>query len=127
VEQQIFNGFYGWNDKARLKEFQGADWLRRQEIVATFDDARLRQLGARLVAFHSSSLLSESDRRRYLGWRRERWNVPIDVEVDWMTLEKARQAILEMREATVNDPSMLELSEAFLSMLEANSLGSKPN
>jgi hypothetical protein len=44
-----------------------------------------------------------------------------------MTLEKARQAILEMREATVNDPSMLELSEAFLSMLEANSLGSKPN
>lgn len=114
VEQQIFNGFYSWNDKARLKEFQGADWPRRQEIVATFEDARLRQLGARLVAFHSPNLLSDSDRRRYLAWRRDRWNASTDTEVEWMTLGKARQALLEMKAASAQDPAMLEEIEAFI-------------
>lgn len=114
VEQQIFNGFYSWNDKARLKEFQGADWPRRQEIVATFEDARLRQLGARLVAFHSPNLLSDSDRRRYIAWRRDRWNASTDTEVEWMTLGKARQALLEMKAASAQDPAMLEEIEAFI-------------
>lgn len=114
VEQQIFSGFYNWNDKARLKEFQGADWPRRQEIVATFEDARLRQLGARLVAFHSPNLLSDSGRRRYIAWRRDRWNVSTDAEVEWMTLGKARQALLEMKAASAQDPAMLDEIEAFI-------------
>lgn len=120
VEQQIFNGFYNWNDKARLKEFQGGDWPRRQEIVATFEDARLRQLGARLVAFHAPKLLSDSDRRRYIAWRRKRWNAPADVEVEWMTLEKARRALLEMPPAAEQDQSMLENIEAFIAVLSAS-------
>jgi len=114
VERQIFNGFYGWNDKARLKEFQGADWPSRQEIVATFEDARLRQLGSRLVAFYAPNLLSDNERRRYLAWRRERWNAPADTEVEWMTLEKASQALLEMQAAPVQDLSMIEEIEAFI-------------
>lgn len=117
VEQQIFNGFYSWNDKARLKEFQGADWPRRQEIVATFEDARLRQLGSRLVAFYAPNLLSDNERRRYIAWRRERWNAPADTEVEWMTLEKACQALLEMQAAPVQDPSMIEEIEAFMAGL----------
>jgi exodeoxyribonuclease-1 len=126
VEQQIFDGFYGWNDKARLKEFQGADWPRRQEIVASFQDARLRQLGARLVAFHAPNLLSESDGRRYIAWRHERWKVPAEVQVEWMTFQKASQALSEMRATTAIDTSMLEAIEAFLSMLDAKSAINKP-
>ena len=117
VERQIFNGFYGWNDKARLKEFQGADWPRRQEIVATFEDARLRQLGSRLVAFYAPNLLSDNERRRYIAWRRERWNAQAETEIEWMTLEKARRALLQMQAAPVQDPSMIEEIEAFMSGL----------
>ena len=58
-EQQIFKGFYGWNDKARLKKFQGADWRRQKEILAAFEDALPCQLGWRLLAFHAAELLSE--------------------------------------------------------------------
>jgi exodeoxyribonuclease I len=126
VEQQIFNGFYSWKDKARLKEFQGADWPRRQEIVATFGDARLRQLGARLVAFHSPNLLSDSDLRRYIAWRRERWNAPVDVEVEWMTLEKARQALVEVQAAPVQDPSMMEEIEVFMAGLASSTANAEP-
>jgi Exonuclease I len=82
--------------------------------VATFEDARLRQIGARLVAFHSPNLLSDSDRRRYIAWRRDRWNASTDTEVEWMTLGKARQALLEMKAASAQDPAMLEEIEAFI-------------
>jgi exodeoxyribonuclease-1 len=124
VEQQIFHGFYSWNDKARLKEFQVADWQRRQEIVATFEDARLRQLGARLVAFYATNLLSDSDRCRYTSWRRERWNA--DTEAEWMTLEKARQALREMQLASPHDPSILEEIDAFIEGLESSIARGEP-
>ena len=126
VERQIFHGFYGWNDKGRLKVFQGADWQRRQEIVATFEDARLRQLGSRLVAFYASNLLSDSERRRYIAWRRERWNAPADTEVEWMTLEKACKALVEMQAAPEQDPSMMEAIEAFIAGLAASAANEEP-
>ena len=126
VERQIFNGFYSWNDKARLKEFQGADWPRRQEIVTTFEDARLRQLGSRLVAFFAPNLLSDNERRRYIAWRRERWNAPADTEVEWMTIERAREALLERQAAPVQDPSMIEEIEAFMQRLEASATNEEP-
>ncbi|MFY0624125.1 MAG: exodeoxyribonuclease I [Pelagimonas sp.] len=121
VERQIFNGFYGWNDKARLKEFQGADWPRRQEIVATFEDARLRQIGSRLVAFYAPNLLSDKERRRYIAWRRERWNVPDETEVEWMTLEKARQALLEMQVGSAQESSSFGEIEEFIAELGTSS------
>jgi exodeoxyribonuclease-1 len=126
VERQIFNGFYGWNDKARLKEFQGADWPRRQEIVATFEDARLHQLGSRLVAFYAPNLLTDNERRRYIAWRRERWNAQAETEVEWMTLEKARRALLQMQAAPVQDPSMIEEIEAFMSGLVSSTANAEP-
>lgn len=126
VEKQIFNGFYGWNDRARLKEFQRADWPRRQEIVATFEDARLRQLGARLVAFYAPSLLSNSERRRYLAWRRKRWNAPADADVQWTTFEQARQALLGMRAAEGCNPSILDEIETFVVRLQASAAIGEP-
>ena len=126
VERQIFNGFYSWNDKALLKEFQGADWSRRQEIVATFEDARLRQLGSRLVAFYAPNLLSNSERRRYIAWRRERWNGTAGTELEWMTIQKAREAIVQMQAAEAHDPSVLKETEAFIAGLEARAAHGEP-
>lgn len=114
VEKQIFNGFYSWSDKKRLKEFQGADWPQRQEIVASFDDTRLRQLGRRLVAFYANDLLSKDERRQYDEWRYGRWHAASQHGTDWMTTEKARQAIVEMRDASTYDSAMLDEIEAFL-------------
>lgn len=108
VEKQIFNGFYKWSDKARLKEFQTADWPRRQEIVASFDDKRLRQLGRRLIAFYAPALLSEGEMRQFADWRRERWHaLPAD-EQEWLTIEGARTMIAEMRAAPSCDTDTLD-------------------
>ena len=119
VEQQIFNGFYSWSDKALLKEFQAADWPRRQEIVASFVDARLRQLGRRLVASYAPALLSDEERGQFAIWRRERWHAPDQAEPEWTTLGKAQQAISEMKASSPYDLATIEEIERFLSGLEA--------
>jgi exodeoxyribonuclease-1 len=76
VEKQIFSGFYSNADKALLAEFQRVDWPRRQEIAATFNDPRLRQLGRRLVASHAPQLLTTEELAKYQLWLRERWSAP---------------------------------------------------
>jgi len=118
VEKQIFSGFYSWSDKALLKEFQAADWPRRQEIVASFGDARLRQLGRRLVASYAPALLSEEERGQFAVWRRERWHAPEHAETEWTTFGKARQAISEMKTSSSYDLVPLEEIEIFISDME---------
>jgi exodeoxyribonuclease I len=125
IEQQIFGGFYGSNDKARLKEFQAADWSRRQEIVATFKDTRLRQLGSRLVAFYAPYLLSDSERRQHISWCRERWNAPSGRDVQWMTFEHARQVLSDIRATEEFDAIMLDEIETFIVNLETNAAGNE--
>ncbi|WP_223427975.1 exonuclease domain-containing protein [Tateyamaria pelophila] len=114
VEKRIFSGFYNWSDKALLKEFQDADWRHRQEIVSSFEDARLRQLGHRLIAFYANGLLSEGERRKYETWLQERWDAPDQPETEWMTLDKASKAIEEMRVEASHDGAMLDDIERLL-------------
>jgi len=112
VEKQIFEGFYSHADKALLAEFQRADWRQRQDIVAGLSDLRLRQLGRRLVAFHAPQLLSPEDRAEYEVWLSERWSAPDAPETEWMTANKARRALDEIR---LNDG----LNEALIGEIEA--------
>jgi len=97
VEKQIYGGFYSHADKALLVEFQHADWRRRQEIVSSLADPRLRQLGRRLVAFHAPELLSAEDRMQYRAWLEERWSAPDVVETEWTSSDRARSALADMR------------------------------
>lgn len=118
VEKQIFGGFYSHADKSLLAEFQEADWHRRQEIVATLSDARLRQLGRRLVAFHAPELLSQEERGQYQTWLRERWFAPNTPETEWMGLAKARQALDEVRTKPENNDELIGEIEAYLQHFE---------
>lgn len=96
VEKQIFSGFYSNADKALLAEFQRVDWPRRQEIAATFNDPRLRQLGRRLVAFHAQHLLAPEELAKYQLWLHGRWSAPDVPETEWLTARKALSALDEI-------------------------------
>ena len=112
VEEQIFGGFYSHADKALLAEFQRVGWRRRQEIVAALDDARLRQLGRRLVAFHAPQLLSPQQRTQFEAWQCERWSAPDTQETGWMTIDKAQRALDEVQASReLNDERVTELAD----------------
>jgi len=97
VERQIYGAFYSTADKQLLQEFQRSDWPRRQEIVASLSDPRLRQLGRRLVAFHSPALLSAKEIEQFNAYLCDKWTADETPENEWMTLPKARAAIDELR------------------------------
>ncbi|MFD1511035.1 exonuclease domain-containing protein [Lacimonas salitolerans] len=114
VEKQIYGGFYSNADKALLAEFQRVDWPRRQEIVASLADTRLRQLGRRLVAFHAPELLSVEERAQYRAWLEERWSAVDAPEAQWMTIEKSRRALTEVQASEACDTELANEIEAFL-------------
>ncbi|WP_210879909.1 exonuclease domain-containing protein [Roseovarius autotrophicus] len=117
VEKQIFGGFYSHADKALLAEFQRADWRRRQEIVANLSDARLRQLGRRLVAFHAPELLSMEERAQYQAWLEGRWSAADAPEIEWTGKHRARAALAEMRGNGEVDQGLVDEIEAYLLQL----------
>jgi len=119
VEKQIYGGFYSHADKALLAEFQRVDWPRRQEIVATLSDPRLRQLGRRLVAFHAPELLSAEEGGQFEAWLQERWSSPASDDVEWTGLAKAHQALADMRAKGVASPEVIDEIAVYLQRFEA--------
>ncbi|MCL1629876.1 exonuclease domain-containing protein [Roseibaca sp. V10] len=120
VEKQIYGGFYSHADKALLAEFQRADWRRRQEIVASLADPRLRQLGRRLVAFHAPELLSAEEQGQYQAWLRERWSAPEGPATEWMTVERSQRAIDEMRTSSHLDVTLTTEIATYLQRFEGS-------
>jgi exodeoxyribonuclease-1 len=118
VERQIFGGFYSHSDKALLAEFQRTDWRRRQEIASSLSDARLRQLGRRLVAFYAPELLSPIERSQYEAWLRARWLAADAPETEWMTVEKSRRSIEEMRADQGLDQTLVSEIATYLDELD---------
>ncbi|WP_210880128.1 hypothetical protein [Roseovarius autotrophicus] len=119
VEKQIYGGFYSHADKVLLVEFQHADWRRRQEIVASLADPRLRQLGRRLVAFHAPELLSAEERMQYRAWLEERWSAPDVVETEWTSSDRARSALAVIRGDGGIDLRLVSEIELYLQGFEA--------
>ena len=118
VEKQIYGGFYSHADKTLLAEFQRAEWPRRQEIVATLADPRLRQLGRRLVAFHAPELLSAEEHGQYQAWLEQRWSAPDVPETEWTTRARGLGALDELRDDASLDRAMIAEVEAYLRQLE---------
>ncbi|MGY2991204.1 exonuclease domain-containing protein [Mesorhizobium sp. URHB0026] len=62
IEEQIYEGFPGPGDEARIAAFHDASWPEALGIVHSFDDERLRAFGLRLIYFECRSVLSEAAR-----------------------------------------------------------------
>jgi len=108
VEKQIYGGFYAKADRDLLAEFQRAEWSRRQEIVGLLTDARLRQLGRRLIAFHAPETMTADEAEQFEAFLRERWHAPEAPEVEWTTIASATRAIAEMRAQPGADQGALD-------------------
>jgi exodeoxyribonuclease-1 len=119
VEKQIYGEFYSNADKQLLQEFHRADWPRRQEIVASLSDPRLRQLGRRLVAFHSPALLNAEETTRFNAYLRDKWSAEDVSETEWMTVAKARAAIDALRLQGAASPAQLDAITEFIEQWSA--------
>ena len=113
VEELIYGEFYSNADKNLLGEFQHADWPRRQEIVSSLSDRRLRQLGNRLVAFHSPELLTAEETARFRDYLRSKWLPEAEEKTRWMTLDRADEEIANIQEQSGANDAVIDAIREF--------------
>jgi len=95
VEEKIYSGFFESTDRHLLDQFQGASWPDRSELIKSFKDDRLRQIGQRLLAFYAPDLLSNDQKSRFTEFLQSRWKATGE-DVKWNTIDKVASDLSEM-------------------------------
>ena len=95
VEEKIYSGFFESADGHLLDQFQKITWEERAELIKSFKDDRLRQLGQRLVAFYAPELLNNDQKSRFIELLQSRWKATGD-DVKWNTKDKVASDLSKM-------------------------------
>ena len=72
VEARIYEGFPSWADEGRMQAFHATAWPERAELVETFEDDRLRELGRRIVFLEQPEVLRPELLQGLETWLRNR-------------------------------------------------------
>ncbi len=101
IEDTIYDGFSSWADNDRKKQWHDRTWIERYQMLSSFEDKRLKQIGLRLIfndaphvldAHFASKIEQKVLQERVLS---EKDDVP------WTTLAKAEAGLND-----VEDPVM---------------------
>lgn len=92
VEEQIYDGFAGYDDQAIMDRFHDLDWPDRMPVLGQLSDERLRSLGQRLVYIESPGVMADSARQEY-DIAIARRLMAEDGTVPWLTFPKAIEEV----------------------------------
>jgi exodeoxyribonuclease I len=101
-------------DTKLLREFQGADWGRRHELLRSFEDVRFQQLGRRIVFANQTDQLSEQERNTMRLTVLERWNAE---DAPWTTFAKVDEGLAQVRQQELLDEGSIAALVAFYNRL----------
>ena len=110
VEEQIYDGFPGPEDRSLMAAFNQSDttWPDRAALLGRFADARLRTLGERLLYTEAPQALEEHERSRHEADAASRL-LADDDSVPWLTLPQAiRETDGLLADAAGAEASLLE-------------------
>lgn len=88
VEEQIYDGFTGNDDQTVLAAFHTAEWSARPAILRDLSDARLQELGERLIHTEAPEIMPPSARSDHEAGVARRLMAAEGI-VPWLTLPKA--------------------------------------
>ncbi|MBE7635946.1 exodeoxyribonuclease I [Sneathiella sp. P13V-1] len=112
IEKQIYAGFFSYEDKNRLIQFQKVDWLTRIEIAQEFSDRRLRWLSSKLLYLNKPELLSQSARDHWQQSISQRWQSN-DPKAEWTTFSQANKQLSEIEQQGAIDTEQYNALKEF--------------
>lgn len=113
VEGQIYDGFFD-ADQSKLDAFHAAPWEQRLSIVHSFSDARLQELGLRLIHAERPDVFDKATRAKLDAALAERLTGNAE-EVPWLTLPEAIEQIEALiQEAPPDQIMFLEEHKGYL-------------
>ena len=108
VEEQLYDGFTGFEDQAVMAAFHEAAWSGRADILDHVDDARLKVLGERLLYAETPEVMPAPDRSRCKADLAKRLMAD-EGAVPWRTLPQAvRETEALLAGPTGSDTRLLE-------------------
>jgi exodeoxyribonuclease-1 len=98
VEQRIYDGFLSRDDEARLAAFHRQQWPHRVGLIPSIEDDRCRELGERITFVEQPAVLTDSQRRSWQAWHRDR--LLAAGETPWLTVAGALSEVEELADTT---------------------------
>lgn len=120
VEARMYEGFPSRADEARMAAFHTAAWPERAELVETFEDERLRELGRRIVFFECPEMLHPDRRRMLEVWLQNRRHGREGVEAG-RTIPRAIEELEKVEQAEEISAAVEEIRH-WLQGLETSSV-----
>ena len=106
VEQRIYDAFYSTKDRQLLQQFQVSSWEDRLKIIGEFEDARLRQLGNRIIFINRPDLIDISKHPMVNAAIQRRWRSN-DPKAPWTNIVQVNQDLKELESLNLIDASQL--------------------
>ena len=116
IEEKIYGGFYSNKDKSILDRFQLASWEERLNLLSSFEDKRLMQLGHRLIAFNAPELLTIKEQDAFIEYLKIKW-VSEEEKTKWTTIKDVKKQLDELRDEGCNKTLLKELSSFYKNRL----------
>ena len=114
VEQKIYEGFTTAADQKVLGKFHGSRWEDRPTIVASLADARLRELGTRLIHHERPDVLDADTRSAHDKAMAQRI-IETAADIPWLTIPKAmKELAVLMESATAEERMTFEACQPYL-------------
>ena len=107
VEARMYEGFPSRADEGRMQAFQAASWRERAELVETFQDDRLRELGRRVVFLEQPEVVRPEIRQGLETWLHNRLHGREGVEAG----RALDDAISDLDRITVDETNTSALEE----------------
>ncbi len=107
VEARMYEGFPTRADQDRMQAFHLGTWQERAELVETFADSRLRELGRRLVFLEKPDALEPRRRKGLETWLYNRLQGRDGIEAGRTTVD----AISELNDLDPNQADSSEFEE----------------
>lgn len=115
IEKQMFDGFYSNEDKKSLERFQNANWTERRQLIKSFKDQRLRQLGRRLAVFEDPDGSSPKELAKAREYLVQKWNTPKSEKPNWTTFGSAEK---DLKKAKSDGIASVELIDEIRSYFD---------
>ena len=127
IEQKIYGGFYSNADKALLEKFQSASWAERWQMITSFEDLRLQQLGRRLCVFEDPNSASKEDFEKANAYIFDKFETLKEDNPRWSSYETVEAELNEIEEKGKMTAEEISVLRSFYSDRKKRFIGELSN
>lgn len=115
VEERLYEGFIGNEDKALMQSLRAQDWPERNRTIQRLNDDRLRELGQRLICTEAPDVAGDEAFHNFNQWVAYRRTTADSVP--WLTAQRALVEIDDLARTYPDDQDRINKIRSYITQL----------